>query len=162
MNAMLRKTLKSSVSTLCITLIFLFIASTCDKTEIPHEETPSPYGNWEVKAISISNELTILDSVSNDAVYSKISITIPDTTQGNISGNTFMNTIWIGYEIRENQQIIFNTYSGTRIAEEPWGMAFKDHIMFNVVKFNTSNNELQFIDSLDNPVIVFVNRLNEN
>ena len=96
-----------------------------------------------------------------DASYSDISITIPDATQGQIEGNTFVNTIGIEFEIKENQQISFKNYGGTRIGEDEWGMAFRDHIMFNVVKFQISNDELKFIDSLNHPVIVFINHFNE-
>ena len=119
-------------------------------------------GVWEVKAISISGELTYLVSPPDEALYPNILITIPDATQGYIEGNTFYNTIGMEFEIMEHQQISFKSYGGSRIAEDDWGMAFRDHIMFNVLKFDISNNVLKFIDSQNNIVIVFINRLNEN
>ena len=125
-------------------------------------EIPFISGMWKVKAISISGELTNIVSLPDNAHYPNISITIPDATQGTINGNTFCNTIWIDFEIKEHQQISFKNYGGTRSGEDDWGMAFRDHIMFNVVKFDISNYELQFSDLQNNPVIVFINRLNEN
>ena len=127
-----------------------------------NNESEDISGIWEVKAINVSGELTNIGSPPNDAFYPNISITIPSTTRGQIDGNTFVNTIGFNFEIKEHQQISFENYGGTRIAEDEWGRAFRDHIMFNVVKFNISNNELQFIDSQDNSVIVFIDHLNKN
>lgn len=104
--------------------------------------------------------MTDIETPPGNAHHPNISITIPDTTQGNISGHTFRNTISFGFEIKENRQIDLKNYGGTRMTEDPLGRAFGNHIMFNVVKFNVSNNELQFIDSLDNTVILFINALN--
>jgi len=125
-------------------------------------ENPQINGVWEVKAISVSGELTNIGSPPNDAPYPNISITIPNTTQGYIDGNTFINWIGFDFEIKEYQQISFKNYGGSRSGEDDWGRAFQDHIMFNVVKFKVSNNELHFIDSQNNSVIVFINRLNKN
>jgi len=124
-------------------------------------------GIWEVKAISISGELTNIDLLPDNR---GISITIPNTTQGYIIGNTFVNKIDFEFEIRENQQISFKNYGSTRSAEDDRGAAFRDHIMFNVVQFKISNSvawwlggkELHFIDSQDNSVIVFINYLDES
>lgn len=159
----LTKSLKLTVRTLYLVLTILLITTACDKTEAtPNGGTPSISGTWEVKAINISNELTNIGSPPENAHYSNISITIPDTTQGSISGNTFNNTIGFDFEIKEHRQIILKNYGGTRIAEDSWGQGFKDQIMFNVVKFDISNNELKFIDSLDNTVILFINGLNKD
>lgn len=163
MKTRIKKILKFTVRILCLVLTILLITTACDKTEAtPNGGTPSISGIWEVKAISISNELTNIGSPPENAGYSNISITIPDTTHGLISGNTFYNTIWFSFEIKEHQRIILKNYGGTRIAEDSWGQDFRDHMMFNVVKFDISNNELQFIDPLDNTVILFINGLNKD
>ncbi|MDR1122320.1 MAG: hypothetical protein LBM08_15600 [Dysgonamonadaceae bacterium] len=122
------------------------------------ETSPAISGIWEVNTISISGELTNIGSPPENASYSNISIEIPDATQAGIGGHTFYNTIWIELEIAEHQQINIKSYGGSRIAEDEWGMAFRDHIMFNVVKFDISNNELKFMDSQNNPVIVFTKK----
>ena len=122
-------------------------------------------GIWRVKALSISGELTNIGSPPDNAYYSDISIEIPNATQGYIDGHTFVNTIGFEFEIKEHQRISLaknGLFDGTRIAEDNFGMAFRDHIMFNVVKFYLSDNELQFVDSQDNPVIVFINHLNKD
>jgi len=182
-------------------------------------------GLWKVKALSISGELTNIDSPPDDAIYSNISIQILDATQGNIRGNTFYNTINLIFEIKEQQQILvsvpqyveneliiqfeeevdaaeFATNSNLGITPKellsrrlniwlfetdgtkalsvlidilsqnanvkivqynhtgitPRGRedrSFQENIL-NTVKFNTSNNELTFMNSQNNPVIVFI------
>jgi hypothetical protein len=114
-------------------------------------------GMWELKTIGISGELTNIGLPPENASFSNISIEIPDATQGTIEGHTFHNTIWIGFEIEEHQRINIKSYGGTRIAEDEWGMAFSDRIR-DVVKFNILNNELKFMDSQNNPVIVFIKK----
>jgi hypothetical protein len=109
--------------------------------------------------IRISDELTTIASPpDNDALFPTISIVIPKNTQGEIAGHTFYNNIGFQFEMKEHQQISFKNYGGTRIAEDKWGMAFRDHIISNVVKFEISNDELSFMDSQDNPLIVFIKK----
>jgi hypothetical protein len=86
---------------------------------------------------------------------------IPDTTQGEARGCTFYNTFSTGFEIKEHQQIKFKGYASTRSAEDDCGWAFKENL-FSTVKFQISNNELIFMDSLNNPLIVFINHLTKN
>jgi hypothetical protein len=127
----------------------------------PAETPPAISGTWEVKMISISGELTNIDSPINGhegGCCSDILIDIPDDTQGTIEGHTFYNTIWIGFEIEEHQRINITSYGGTRIAEDECGMAFRDHIMSSVVKFEISNSELTFLDSQNHPVIIFIKK----
>jgi hypothetical protein len=117
-------------------------------------------GIWEVKTISISGELTNIGLPSGEDIYplfSNILVEIPDVTSGTIEGHTFCNTIYIGFEIVEYQQINIKSYAGTRIAEDEWGRAFSDHIM-HVVKFEISNDELTFMDSQNNPLIIFIKK----
>lgn len=167
MDKMLKPTLNFAAGRLCLVLTaFLAVTGCCrdNDTEL-NDETPSITtigGTWNVKAISVSNELTYIETPPENAHHPNISITIPDTIQGDISGHTFRNTISFGFEIKENRQIDLKNYGGTRMTEDPLGRAFGNHIMFNVVKFNVSNNELQFIDSLDNTVVLFINALNKD
>ncbi|MDR2690726.1 MAG: META domain-containing protein [Dysgonamonadaceae bacterium] len=124
----------------------------------PYPELINPInGTWEVKMISISGILTNIGSPPKNNVYSDILIKIPNAMQGTMGGHTFYNEISIGFEIAEHQRINIKSYGGTRIAEDEWGRAFSDHIR-DVVKFDISNNELKFMDSQDNPVIVFIKK----
>ena len=139
------------IITLCLSIATLFIVIGCEKPG-----TSSISGIWKVKAINISGELTNIGPPPDNASYPNISIEIPEETEGSIEGHTFYNTIGFSFEIRENQQISCKDYGGTRSAEDEWGGAFGDHIMFHVVRFNISSNELKFLDSNDEPIIIFV------
>ena len=112
---------------------------------------------WKVKAQSVSGELQNIASIPDDAIYADISLVIPNSTKGNITGNTFYNSIYAYFEIKENQQIIFKNYGGTRLAEDKWGMSFGDNLR-NAVKFNISNKELQFIDSQNSSIIIMIKK----
>jgi hypothetical protein len=135
-------------------VVFCFFSIGCNE----EKEKNYPGGMWKVKAVSISGELTDIGSPPENASYPDISIVIPEETQGSTEGHTFYNTIGFGFEIGEHQQISIKNYGGTRIAEDEWGMAFQDHIMFNVVKFSISNSELIFMDSQNEPIIIFIHK----
>ena len=154
---MLKPTLKFAAGTLCLVLTALLAVTGCCRDNDTELNDASIGGTWNVKAISVSNELTYIETPPENAHYPNISITIPNTTQGNIRGHTFRNTILFDFEIKGNRQIIFKKYGDTEMAEDSLGRVFGNHIMFNVVKFNVSNNELKFIDSQDNTVILFIN-----
>ncbi|MDR0612044.1 MAG: hypothetical protein LBG45_00880 [Dysgonamonadaceae bacterium] len=128
--------------------------STANNVNIPSLNS-NKTSDWKVKSLNLSGELANISSPPAKALYPDISILIPDTVKGNITGNTFLNYIWVDFEIKGNQQINFKNYGGSRIAEDNWGRAFEDNLR-NTVKFNISNNELVFKDSLDKPVIVFI------
>jgi hypothetical protein len=112
---------------------------------------------WKVKSQNMSGESVNIISPPEDALYPDISIQIPDTIKGSIIGNTFYNYIWINFEIKDNQQILFENYGGSRIAEDDWGRAFSDNLR-NTVKFVFSNNELTFLDLQDKPTVVFTHK----
>jgi hypothetical protein len=146
------------MKTLKFFLLALLALSTVTAWEETPETQPAINGTWEVKMISISGELTNIGSPPENASYSNILITI-STMQEQIvgEGHTFYNTIGFTFEIKEHQQISFITYGGTRIAEDEWGRAFSDHIRY-VVKFDILNNELKFMDSQNNPIIIFIKK----
>ena len=111
---------------------------------------------WKVKSLNLSGELANVTSPPKITLYPDMSIQIPDTVKGCIVANTFHNDIWANFEIKGNEQINFkNYYNVTRDKEDDWGLAFENNLQ-NTVKFNVSNNELVFKDSLDKPVIVFI------
>ncbi|MDR2148732.1 MAG: hypothetical protein LBE91_20010 [Tannerella sp.] len=125
-------------------------------------DTISISGIWIVKALSISGELTDIGSPPGNATKPDISIVIPDGRQGYIEGHTFLNSIGFDFKIEENQQINLakrGIFDATRFADDDWGMAFRDHILFNVRKFEITSNELKFMDSQNNTVILFINYL---
>ena len=111
--------------------------------------------NWKVKSQNLAGKLANIISPPKVALYPDISIQIPDTIKGRIIGNTFRNEIWADFEIKGDEQINFKGYGGTKVGEDEWGIAFKNNLL-NTVKFNISNNELVFKDSLDKPVIIFI------
>ena len=110
---------------------------------------------WKVKSLNLSGELANITSPPKIAHYPDMSIQIPDTVKGCIISNTFRNEIWADFEIKGNEQINFKNYESTLDGEDDWGIAFKNNLQ-NTVKFNISNNELVFKDSLDKPVIIFI------
>ena len=110
---------------------------------------------WKVKSLNLSGELANITSPPKIARYPDMSIQIPDTVKGCIISNTFRNEIWADFEIKGNEQINFKNYESTLDGEDDWGLAFKNNLQ-NTVKFNISNNELIFKDSLDKPVIIFI------
>jgi hypothetical protein len=141
--------------TLGFTAILLMLAGAfaCGK----EDEKEIINATWKVKAQRISGELQNINSIPENAIYSDISLVIPNATKGNITGNTFYNSICVSFEIKENQQISFKDYGGTRIAEDKWGMPFGDHLR-STVRFDISNQELQFIDSQNNIIIIFIKK----
>jgi hypothetical protein len=121
-------------------------------------ETISPIaGEWKVKSQNMSGELTDIISPPENAHYPDISIQIPDTIKGHVTGNTFRNQIGAGFEIKDSRQIHFENYGGTRLLEDDWGRAFENNLR-NTVKFVISNNELIFLDLQDKPIIVFTHK----
>jgi hypothetical protein len=163
MKTILKKPLWFTVITVLLVTVTLFAATGCDKTETPNIlETLNISGTWKVKTLDIEGMLTNIGLPPENASNSDISITIPSGTQGSAEGHTFYNTIGFGFELGEHQQISITNYGGSRFTEDEWGMAFRDHIISNVVKFKIADDELHFIDSLDNSVIVFINPLNNN
>ena len=111
--------------------------------------------DWKVKSLNLSGKLANIIFPPENALYPDISIQIPDTVKGDITCNTFRNYIWVAFEIKGNEQINFKDYGGTGSVEDDWGLAFKNNLR-NTAKFNISNNELIFKDSLDKPVIIFI------
>jgi heat shock protein HslJ len=121
-------------------------------------ETISIVGTWKVKTQSVSGELQNVNSIPDNASYSDISLAIPNNTGGNISGNTFYNSIYADFEIKENQQQInFKNYAGTRIAEDDLGFSFGENLR-STVNFNISDSELIFKDSQNKTVIIFIHK----
>ena len=136
----------------------------CEKEDLSLKKSIN--GTWKVSKLNISGELQSIIAPSDSIIapsgnayytvhYTNISILIPDTTKGHISGNTFRNTIGMQFEIKEDQQISFKNYGGTRLAEDDWGMSFGENLR-NTVKFRISNDELFFIDSRNQSIIVFI------
>ena len=122
---------------------------------------------WQVKTLSISGELTnIIERLESDIFYRNIRLrfnakeedTSGYTLKEGTSGYTFQNYFIVDYDIQENQQISFESYSasGTNRVEDYWGIAFKENLL-NTVKYEISENrELIFFDSDNNLIIVFI------
>ena len=141
--------------TLMISVLSIITGNSCSKTSKSENEN-NINGVWKVKALSISDELTNIDTLPEDAPYSDISILIPDTRQEYIKGNTVYNSFTVEFEIKEHQQISFKNLVMRPPAGE-LGEAFKEN-MLNTLKFNISNNELIFIDVQNKPVIIFIKK----
>jgi hypothetical protein len=142
---------------LLLPLCVVLLGAGCEKESSFGQKDIS--GSWKVSKQSISGNLTYFIAPPDNALYTDISIVFPDTTKGIISGNTFFNSIGVDFEIKEDQHISFKNYGGTRIAEDNWGMSFGENLR-NTVKFDISNNELLFIDSQNQPIIIFVKTKN--
>ena len=140
-------------------LLLLAGSLSCEKGENNNDELYKEFINatWKVKAQRISGELQNINSIPDNALYSDISLVIPDDTKGNINGNTFYNPIYVYFEITENRRISFKNYGGTRIAEDNLGMPFGDNLC-STVKFDISNKELQFMNIQNSPIIIFIKK----
>ena len=68
-------------------------------------------GTWKVKALSISGELTNIDTLPNDANFPHISILIPKSTSGHVIGNTFYDMVEFEFNIKKDQQIHIYNYA---------------------------------------------------
>jgi len=134
-------------------LLLSLMGAGCEKEN--HLDKQEISGYWKVFKQNISGEFESSTTPPGNAIYTDISIVIPDTTKGNISGNTFFNSIEADFEIEKEQQINFKNYGGTRIAEDNWGASFRENLL-NTVEFNISKDELFFIDSQNQTVIVFI------
>ncbi|MDR2125522.1 MAG: hypothetical protein LBP63_01660 [Prevotellaceae bacterium] len=150
---------KLLLQTIAILLILAGMVA-CGKEEKETPHITHINGMWKVKAVNILGELTDIGYPPENASFLDMSIEIPNTTQGYINGNTFCNPIGFdfelkGYQISLAQKGLFDEY---RVGEDIYGMAFRYHIMFNVAKFNVSNNELIFMDFHDNSIIVFTKK----
>ncbi len=112
-------------------------------------------GSWKVSKQNISDELESIIAPPDNAIYTDISIMIPDTIEGNIRGHTFRNTFGVQFKIKNEEQINFKNFLATRFLEDDWGRSFQENLL-NTVKFSISNDELFFIDSQNQTVIVFI------
>ncbi len=113
------------------------------------------YGSWKVSQQSISGKMKDIITPPEGSSFTDISITIPDTVKGTITGNTFKNQIWVGFEIKDGNHIIFKNYGGTRILDDPYGGALQENLL-NSVKFNIIDNKLLLINSLGQLTIELV------
>lgn len=137
-----------------IVFIGLF-AFTCENEKSSDRQSIS--GSWKVFKQNISGELESIIAPLNNALYTDISIVTPDTTKGSISGNTFFNYIWAQFEIKDEEQISFENYGGSRIMEDDWGWSFRENLL-STIKFKMSNDKLFFINSQNEPVIIFIKK----
>ena len=138
---------------LLLPLCVVVLGAGCENEEFSLKQSIN--GSWKVSKQIISGELESIVIHPENANYTDILIVIPDTLKGYINGNTFRNSIWVDFEIKEKQQIKFKNYGGTRIVEDDWGASFRENLL-NSVRFSLSNDELFFIDSLNQTVIVFI------
>lgn len=125
----------------------------CEDEELPLKQVIN--GSWRVSKQNISGELKGIVAPPENALYTDILIVIPDTTIGVITGHTFYNTFGVQFKRKEERQISLKNFLATRIAENDWGRSFQEN-MLNAVKFSISNDELLFIDSQNQTVIVFI------
>ena len=124
-------------------LLFFLQIFTCSCEDELILATQSIDGTWQVIEIRINSEMKRLGSPATNASYNAIEITIPNAISGNVSGNTFQNTIWFEYELKEENKVTFANYGGTRSAEDEWGIAFSENILL-VSHFSIENDTLCF------------------
>jgi len=138
---------------LLLPLCVVLLGAGCDDDELSSEQSIN--GSWKVSKQIISGELESIVAPPENALNSDIFIMIPDTTSGVITGHTFYNTFGVQFERKEERQINLKNFLATRIAEDDWGRLFQEN-MLNTVKFSISDDELFFIDSRNQTVIVFI------
>lgn len=141
----------SIINLLLLSLFVVLIGAGCEDENI--SEDPNLIGSWQIYKQSISGELESCIDLPDNAHFPDISIVVSDTTKGIISGNTFYNTIGVDFEIKDEQQINFKNYGGTRLAEDDCGLSFGENLR-NTVRFDFSKDELLFIDSDEKTIIV--------
>lgn len=124
-------------------LFFLQLLVCSCEDESMMTKSQSIDGTWQVIEMRMNNEMKTPDLSGTNTTDSDISITIPNALAGNISGKTFLNTIWFEYKIEEDNKVTFTNYGGTRIAEDEWGIAFRENIL-NVSQFYIGNDTLFF------------------
>ena len=139
-------------------LIFLLQIGfySCDnESGIEFEEDIS--GTWEVVSLHIDGTMKVLNP-SDNPLNKDIQISIPDSSEGIVSGNTFQNTIFFDIKVTGKTQITCTNYGGTRIAEDEWGIAFQENILqtsnFSIktdTLFFTNENDLKFIKFIKKP-----------
>lgn len=134
-------------------LCLVFLGAGCDDEGLSLKHSIN--GSWKVSKQVISVELEGVVAPPENALYFDISIVIPNTTSGVITGHTFYNTFGVQFEIMEERKVSLKNFLATRIAEDDWGRLFQENLL-NTVKFSLSNDELLFIDSRNQTVIVFL------
>ncbi len=132
----------------------IFISSCEDE---PILATQSIDGTWQVIDIRINSEMKRLSSPATNASYIAVEITIPNAISGNVSGNTFQNTIWFEYELKEENKVTFANYGGTRAAEDEWGIAFSENILL-VSHFSIENDTLYFKNERELDIISLIKK----
>jgi len=112
---------------------------------------------WIVSKQYVSGELKSMTSPPVDAIYPGISIDIPATKDGTMIVNTYFNSTWIDFEIKDEQQLSFMNYGDSRLPEDENGVAFKENLL-NTMKFELLNDRLIFINSQGHTMIEFVKK----
>ena len=142
----------SFIYLLLLPLFVVLIGAGCEDENISEEH--SLIGSWQIDTQNISGELKSCINPPENALFPDISIVVPDTTKGLITGNTFYNTFGVGFEIKDKQHIEFENHLATRIAEDDCGSSFGENLR-STVRFDFSKDKLLFIDSDEQIIIVF-------
>ena len=145
----------SFIYLLLLPLFVVLIGAGCEDENI--SEDPNLIGSWQIYKQSISGELKSCIDPPENTLFPDISIVVPDTTKGLITGNTFYNTIWVDFEIKDVQQINFKNYGGTRLAEDDCGSSFGKNLR-NTVRFDFSKDKLLFIDSDKQIIMILIKK----
>ncbi len=138
---------------LLLPVCVVILGTGCEEENLSLKKTIN--GSWRLSKQIISGELESIVVPPENANYTDISIAVPDTTSGVIIGHTFYNTFGVQFEIKEERIVNLKNFIATRIAEDDWGRSFQEN-MLNTVKFSLSNDELFFINSQNQTVIVFI------
>jgi len=126
-------------------------ASSCDSSE-ENEIVKDISGTWSLTKIWMNSSM-VNPEPPTESIYSKIIIEFPDSLANSVSGNTFMNSIWVQFLI-EDDLINFSNYGGSRIAEDPIGDEFKEHILSST-NFSLNDENLLLYDDNGVNVLIF-------
>jgi hypothetical protein len=130
----------------------VLILFSCEKKN-PDEKSINR--SWEVSRQYVSGELKSIIAPPNEAIHTGISIVIPITNGGTVNVNTFFNSTWVDFEIKNEQQISFKNYGDSRLPEDENGVAFRENLL-NTVKFEILTDKLLFINSQGQTIIELV------
>lgn len=130
-----------------LTLVF----NGCSSSE-ENDFSANIVGNWYLVKIQTDKGL-ISPEPPRQAINNEIRIQFADSLINSVTGNTFMNSIWVKYSI-EGREVSLFEFGGTRISEDFFGNYFKESLLKST-RFSIENGRLAFFDSKGNNILIF-------
>jgi hypothetical protein len=102
--------------TLCAVISFLFILSACRK----NNDSSEINGSWKLIEVYDKNTAT----VNHPPPGSNMDVVITFLNDNKFAGHTLRNSLTDGTFTQNGNEIIFESFSMTKIAEDQWGGSF--------------------------------------